>query len=561
MGKANPGKWFKAVTKAFRSPSKEKAANTKAIRHANFDNLTTTKPVPLPLPTIENTGILNGEQERSKGVLDEELAGDQVNLIDGFQKDGISQSKGNIEVNGNDAVSREEWAAIKIQRAFRSHLVRWQCEYFALKGVIRLQALVRGHTVRRQAATTLRAMEALVRVQARVRARRVRMSEDGQAVQQQIRQRRQLVSRPIKAAYMSILLCVHGQLKRSTPQRNMLFIDTEPDQPHWGWSWMDRWMAARPWENRSLDQLKDGSQAIPSLKSLEARTKHVDKHVDPGDISLKVGGKSSTKKGEEKPVPVSRPVQNGKKTAIPLPLPSPPHIHDSMAADLPIQNTTPSGEVPSTEQALSTEVENAATQMSSLSTDVEDASFSSAAHEKTVILPPSPEHPFTVKVPSDLPSSFSQEPYELKEVTTNGVTSPLHSPGCNKKPLNDIANNTKEAEAGENDLPASFKPTTSRYMAATESAKAKFRLLGSPQNRTEGDESPRKHQKRLSLNGVAQISKPISPAPRAKSISQVRTSLPGGLFKEKSIDMTGIESPIRRKSLGGDQGKAAVKWR
>ncbi len=230
---------------------------------------------------------------------------------------------------------------------------------------------------------------------------------------------------------MSILLCVHGQLKRSTPQRNMLFIDTEPDQPHWGWSWMDRWMAARPWENRSLDQLKDGSQSIPSLKSLEARTKHVDKHVDPGDISLKVGGKSSTKKDEEKPVPVSRPVQNGKKPAIPLPLPSPPHIHDSMAPDLPIQNTTPSGEVPSTEQALSTEVEDAATQMSSLSADVEDASFSSAAHEKTVILPPSPEHPFTVKVPSDLPSSFSHEPYELKEVTTNGVTSSLHSAGCN----------------------------------------------------------------------------------------------------------------------------------
>ncbi|CAM6024325.1 unnamed protein product [Sphagnum balticum] len=346
MGKANPGKWFKAVTKAFRSPSKEKAANTKAIRQANFDNLTTTKPVPLPLPTIEKTGILKGEQERSKGVLDEELAGEQVNLTDGFQKDGISQSKGNIEVNGNDAVSREEWAAIKIQRAFRSHLVRWQCQYFALKGVIRLQALVRGHTVRRQAATTLRAMEALVRVQARVRARRVRMSEDGQAVQQQIRQRRQLVSRPSKAAEGSwttgqdnkaklqireeaarkreraMAYAFSQQLKRSTPQRNMLFIDTEPDQPHWGWSWMDRWMAARPWENRSLDQLKDGSQAIPSLKSLETRTKHVDKHVDPGDISLKVGGKSSTKKGEEKPVP-----------------------------------------------ALSTEVEDAAAQMSSLSAD------------------------------------------------------------------------------------------------------------------------------------------------------------------------------------------------
>jgi hypothetical protein len=55
---------------------------------------------------------------------------------------------------------------------------------------------VRGHAVRRQASTTLRAMEALVRVQARVRARRVRMSEEGQAVQKQIMERRLLLSRP-----------------------------------------------------------------------------------------------------------------------------------------------------------------------------------------------------------------------------------------------------------------------------------------------------------------------------------------------------------------------------
>jgi hypothetical protein len=61
----------------------------------------------------------------------------------------------------------------------------------ALRGLVRLQALVRGHTVRRQATITLRCMQALVRVQARVRARRVRMSEEGQAVQRQLWQRRQ----------------------------------------------------------------------------------------------------------------------------------------------------------------------------------------------------------------------------------------------------------------------------------------------------------------------------------------------------------------------------------
>ena len=59
-----------------------------------------------------------------------------------------------------------------------------------MKGVVRLQALVRGRLVRKQAAITLRCMQALVRVQARVRARHVRMSVEGQVVQQLLNEHR-----------------------------------------------------------------------------------------------------------------------------------------------------------------------------------------------------------------------------------------------------------------------------------------------------------------------------------------------------------------------------------
>lgn len=51
--------------------------------------------------------------------------------------------------------------------------------FWALKGIIRLQALARGHLVRRQAVATLTCMRAIVEFQALVRGQIVRLSRNG----------------------------------------------------------------------------------------------------------------------------------------------------------------------------------------------------------------------------------------------------------------------------------------------------------------------------------------------------------------------------------------------
>ncbi|CAN6470867.1 unnamed protein product [Victoria cruziana] len=175
----------------------------------------------------------------------------------------------------------ENMAAIKIQTAFRGYLARRALR--ALRGLVRLKALIEGNAVKRQAAATLRCMQMLSRVQSQIRSRRLRMIEDNQTLQRQLLLKRQrelenlrvsvgedwddsprskeqaeakLINRHEAAVRRERALAyafTHQQQWRTSSKSSFpMFVD--PNNPQWGWSWLERWMAARTWERDSSDR-------------------------------------------------------------------------------------------------------------------------------------------------------------------------------------------------------------------------------------------------------------------------------------------------------------------
>ncbi|KAL0296420.1 UNVERIFIED_CONTAM: protein IQ-DOMAIN 14 [Sesamum radiatum] len=284
MGKKGGSSWLTAVKRAFRSPSKdsEKKSSRRKVEHqqeeeedkrterrrwlfrkhnssSNIAQLSEAKETTDCM--APKTPVLPAEQRHAIAVAAATAAAAEAAVA--TAKAAVEIIRLSAQPSSNATSFKQHSAARVIQTAFRGYLARRAL--VALKGIVKLQALIRGQNVRKQANMTMKCMQALLRVQARVRDQRARLSHDGG--------RRSMFAETNNLWESKYLKDIRERKSRNKIlDSDRIPYDGEENEVENRTNWLDRWMATKQWENSSRASTDYRRDSIKTVEVDSLRT-------------------------------------------------------------------------------------------------------------------------------------------------------------------------------------------------------------------------------------------------------------------------------------------------
>ncbi|KAG2242448.1 hypothetical protein Bca52824_095711 [Brassica carinata] len=504
MGK--PAKWFKNVLlgkKSSKSSSNVSKGYYERVVSGNEVVVVTAMVEVSDLPpSFANAAASNTTVHGSSGVSEtqhvepEEISDDETQLPDSKPSDAAPSDAERIQ---------QEIAATLVQAAFRGYLAR--SAFWALKGIIRLQALIRGHLVRRQAVASLCCVMGIIKLQALARGKEIRNSHIGVQVQRKCRLQMLQENKVGNStgAYLGIKKLTANafalKLVASSPKVIPVHIPYDSSNPNSSSIWLENWSASCFWKpvpqpKKTMGRRVTDAETAKPKKSASVKTSfEFGKHKR---SFRKVSSQSVEPPAVEDPQVELEKVKRGLRK-----------VHNPVVESSIQPQPVPHIEVEETKHGVENPVVH----------ETIEEPVKVFEENKKQKVPEQPEE-VEVHVPGPLETNEALDSSLVNQIDSNETPSMEEkTPKPNSKESSGGKENQKSRRRGSatnktereesNGLHHQHQtsPTIPSYMQATKSAKAKLRLQGSSKS-AEQDTVPRRHSLPSLGNGRTTSSSP-----------------------------------------------------